>query len=67
VSDLPPLVLTLERAVDALASLVKQEYPERYSLVEIAEIWGGNLSPEQVEALRYLENSASAASTKADK
>ena len=45
-----------ERACSALAWLVRQEYPEVYSLAEIAERWGWpHITPEQVEALRELE------------
>jgi hypothetical protein len=47
-----------ERAADALASLVRAEYPLHYSLAEIAETWGEGVSPEQIDALRRLENQA---------
>ena len=43
----------LELAVEALVHLVREEYPARYSLAEIAEIWG-QATPAQVEALRAL-------------
>jgi hypothetical protein len=50
-----PLVL-LERACAALSSLVRAEYGEKYTLAEIAETWGEGITPEQVEALRLLED-----------
>lgn len=47
---------SLEAACAALASLVRQEYPDGYSLAEIASTWGdGTITPEQIEALRELE------------
>jgi hypothetical protein len=47
--------LILERACAALAALVRQEYPDTYSLAEIAETWGEGVTPEQVDALRVLD------------
>jgi hypothetical protein len=46
----------LERAMSALASLVRAEYPEARTLEEIGSIWGADfLSDEQVEALAWLD------------
>lgn len=53
----------LERALDALVQLVRQEYPQHLSLEEIAQTWGERLSPEQIEALGYVEKCLSASST----
>jgi hypothetical protein len=50
----PPRVV-LNRAFDALAALLREEYPPRYSLTEIAEQWGWQLTPEQVDAIRQVE------------
>lgn len=47
-------VILLERACSALASLVRDEYPDHYTLAEIADTWGVNITPEQVEALRVM-------------
>jgi hypothetical protein len=46
-----------EDAAWALAHLVRTEYPEGYTLTEIAETWGLNegLTPEEVEAIRAFE------------
>ena len=46
----------LERACAALASMVRQEYPESYSLAEIAATWGEGITPEQIEALQLLDS-----------
>ena len=43
----------LERALEALVQLVREEYPAHHSVAEIAEIWG-QATPAQVEALRAL-------------
>ena len=51
--SLDRLVL-LERACAALATLVRQEYPDAYTLAEIAETWGEGITPEQVTALAEL-------------
>jgi hypothetical protein len=40
----------LERVVVVLARLVRDEYPDNYSLAEIAERWGG-ASKEDLEAV----------------
>lgn len=55
-----PTVAEWEAAFAALATLVRDEYPEGYSLAEIAERWGSSLeiSPEQIAALRSLESLA---------
>jgi hypothetical protein len=61
----------LERAMSALASLVRAEYPGPRTLEEIGSIWGADfLSEEQVEALAWLDrhspegwNSVSASAT----
>lgn len=49
------LVNDLMRACHALALLVKSEYPDGYSISEIATEWGTDpavgLSPEDVEAV----------------
>ena len=50
------LVIPLERACAALASLVRSEYGERYTLDEIAELWGEGITPDEVAALRVLED-----------
>jgi hypothetical protein len=50
-----PDALTWERGFAALASLVRQEFGERYNLVEIATTWGEQVTPEEIEALRELE------------
>jgi hypothetical protein len=47
-------LVILERACSALAALVRKEYPDDYSLADIADIWG-DATPEQVEALNLLE------------
>jgi hypothetical protein len=47
-------VSDLEAAVVALSSLVRDEYPEGYSLAEIARTWG-NATPAQLEALRVVD------------
>jgi hypothetical protein len=48
-----------ENAYEALALLVKDEYPKDFTLVEIAEIWGktmsGAITPEQIEAIKRIE------------
>jgi hypothetical protein len=49
-----PRDVLLARACDALATLVRDEYPD-LPLAEIAETWGDQVTPEQVEALVWLE------------
>lgn len=44
----------LERAVEALTLLVREEYGDSMPLAEIAFIWGG-ASPAQIDALRQIE------------
>lgn len=46
-----------ERACSALTALVRVEFGQKYSLVEIAETWGEGITAEQIEALRVLESS----------
>ena len=41
-------------AIRALIPLVKREYPSRYSLREIAETWGTNVTEPQLAALSRL-------------
>jgi hypothetical protein len=41
-------------ALDVLARLVRAEFPDERSLLEIAEIWG-NATPAELDALRGLE------------
>lgn len=49
-------LVLLERACSALASLVRVEYGDKYPLSYIADIWGGGgITPEQLAALRQLE------------
>jgi len=52
-----PREAVLERACVALATMVREEYPSHYTLVEIADIWGTwmGVTPEQIDALRELE------------
>lgn len=46
----------LRLAFDALAALVREEFPPGMSLAEIAKTWPPKqITPEQVEALRALE------------
>jgi hypothetical protein len=61
-------------ACAALASLVRQEYPEGRTLPEIAKRWGTKISDDQIEALAWLDaqssvlpNSASASSNNEDR
>lgn len=35
---------------------MRSEYGEHYTLVHIAETWGEDITPEQVSALRSLED-----------
>ena len=51
-----PSEQTLERACKALASLVRVEFGDRYTLAEIADTWGEGILPEHVDALRELES-----------
>lgn len=46
----------LERACAALAMLVRVEFGDRYSLSYIADTWGEGITPEQLAALRQLED-----------
>ncbi len=48
--------IVLERACAALASLVRSEFGEQYTLAQIAETWGEGITPEQVSALRSLDD-----------
>jgi hypothetical protein len=41
-------------ALDVLVRLVRGEFPQERSLVEIAEVWGDATTPE-LEALRSVE------------
>jgi hypothetical protein len=47
---------TLRLAIEALAHLVREEYPAEMSLADVASTWGGSLTPEHVEALRSVES-----------
>lgn len=51
-------VAVLEQACAALASLVRMEYPVRYTLSEIAATWGEGISPEQLAALSEVDGLA---------
>lgn len=42
-------------ALSALVKLVRQEYPERLPLVEIAATWGDGISEQEIAALAILD------------
>ena len=44
------------QAFNVLARLVRSEYPEDRSLVEIASTWGQELSAKELEALRRVQD-----------
>jgi hypothetical protein len=46
----------LRLAAEALAALVRNEYPSEYTLTEIASTWGEGISDEQIEGLRRTES-----------
>jgi hypothetical protein len=41
-------------ALEVLARLVRDEYGDRYTLVEVAGTWGEGVTPEQLKALAHL-------------
>ena len=43
-------------ATEALAALVREEYPSDLTLSEIARIWGVGLTPAQLAALASVES-----------
>lgn len=55
-SELLTRIVLLERACTALAALVRDEFPDDYSLSECAYTWGDGITPEQIDAIRVLEN-----------
>jgi hypothetical protein len=42
-------------ALGVLAALVHEEYPPDLTLVEIAELWGLDVAPNQLRALKTVE------------
>lgn len=52
---LPSRAVVLQRSCDALAALVRSEFPGDLSLAEIASTWG-NATEEQIVALQLLED-----------
>jgi hypothetical protein len=49
-------IVVLERACAALRSLIRSEYGDYYMLTQIAGPGVKDLTPEQVSALRVMEN-----------
>ena len=47
----------LNLAITGLAKLVRDEYPSKYTLSEIADTWGFciNVSPEEVRAIDLVQ------------
>lgn len=49
-----PTIAELLLACEALAAIVREEYPSRYSLAEIVSVWG-DANPDQQQAVKVLE------------
>ena len=47
--------LKVNLGYEALASLVRSEFPPDLTLAEIAQRWGTDLSPAHISALAFLE------------
>ena len=55
ISDGEPICRRWRLAAEALAALVREDYPNDLRLSEIARTWANGLTPEQIDALRSVE------------